>query len=158
MAGETNYLTVDYVCAKLDQAFVLALFDAVDVAALATNAGFLNTCYDASAVISLAISSAGYVAPTTATATTPTQKYINLAALGEMVMQAYPKARKRVRMPEGYEQHGIEATAMMVARKEIMAGEMDLDLPLANIEGALGGISATSTSDSPTLFHRSDFQ
>ena len=153
MAGEVNYLSVDYVCAKLDQAFVLALFDAVDVAALATNAGFLNTCYDASAVISLAITSAGYVAPTTGTATTPTQKYINLAALGEMVMQAYPKARKRVRLPEGYED-----AAWMAARKEILDGDMELDLPSSSDGATHGGITATSTSDSPTIFHRSDFE
>ena len=153
MAGEVNYLSVEYVCAKLDQAFVLALFDAADTTALATNAGFLNTCYDASAVISLAITSAGYVAPTTGTATTPTQKYINLAALGEMVMQAYPKARKRVKLPEGEDK-----SAWMVARKEILSGDMELDLPTTGYGSAHGAIVSTSITDSPTIFHRADFE
>ena len=153
MAGETNYLSVDYVCAKLDETFVLSLFDAASKVALATNEGFLQTCYDASAVISLAISSAGYVAPTVGTATTPTQKYINLAALGEFVMQAYSKARKRVPLDEP----GIDGTAWMLARKEILSGDMELDLSSTGDGSAHGAVLSTDTTDSPTIFHRSNF-
>jgi len=46
----------------------------------------------------------------------------------------------------------------MVARKEILSGDMELDLPTTGDGSAHGAIVSTSITDSPTIFHRADFE
>jgi hypothetical protein len=151
MAGETNYLSDTFVKSLLGGSVAEALFDVVSPATLAADTGFLNTCYAASAVISRAISSMGYTAPTDGTAVTPTQYFINLATLGEFVVICYNRPGKRLPLPDGW-----QYATWMIARKEILSGEIELDLP-TNVIDAHGGISATSDTDSPTVFARKDY-
>lgn len=149
--AETNYLSSTFVTAILGTDVCNALFDIVSPATLAADTGFLQTCYAASAAISRAISSNGYTAPTTGTGDSPTQIFINLAALGEFVNLCYNRPTKRIPLPEGW-----QYASWWLARKEIMSGEVDLDLPVSVIETS-GGISATSATDSPQIFNRSNY-
>lgn len=153
MAGETNYLSVAYVCAMWKESTILALFDSANTTALASDAGFLETCYAASAVISRAVTSAGYVAPTDGTATTPTQKFINLATFGEFVWICHSKPSKRLPLPEGWEND-----SWMIARKEILSGDTELDLPMISDGSGHGAIISSLETDHPTIFHRSNFE
>ena len=150
--SEVNYLSATFVTSLLGTDVCNALFDIVSPATLAADTGFLQTCYAASAAISRSISNNGYTAPTTGTADTPTQIFINLATLGEFVNICYNRPTKRIPLPEGWQN-----ASWWNARREIMSGDIDLALPVSPIEHS-GGISATDPGASPQIFDRANYR
>ena len=137
-----NFLSVTYVDNLIGTRVRTALFTE---GITYKSAAFLGTCCAATAVIQNAIQSAGYEVPGTTT-----DEFIKLATLGEFVRIAFARPDKKLQLPEDY-----DSSAWMTARKLILSGDAELSLSQSVTEGH-GGISATSTTDSPTVFHRAD--
>lgn len=112
-------------------------------------AAFNGTAQAATAIIKNAVQSAGYTAP----GDTTTYEFLKLATLGEFARIAYARKDKNLKFPEDWQD-----SAWMNARKAILSGEAELDLPQSTVAGH-GGIVFTSHADddSPTIFNRSDF-